>query len=561
MNNYYIYSLFESLDPQPKDIKRIQDIITKSGGDMEKARKLASTMAGKIKDADKMERRFTAAVQELGEDHPVTEEFKKACFAMGIDTGSSLSHIDDKSDTDNPDDQNNFSTDLNTSNLKDINQLKDDDQDNDENDFSTDIIVEEEVSKYEQLQDSLEKLYNLGDIKNIDEVKSILNVLNRLNIYDSAEEGDNIVNLYNEIIHNIKISDVSKFISNSISIKEIHCIPATYESWASYPFKWNIAAPYRLYGLDSNTMYREKRYVPYLENNLPFSNNSIDPARRADSENISFSATLPNIKTSGNKIYPILIQAEIYSNLKKKTGKFEFLINPINFNLIKLHSDWVSLNYQGFLGKFKFLFSFADTPISTPGSNGAKLYPLADEYMWGRDSENINDNAKDIYNNYILPLHKGIVKLFRSTDNYKEFQEIFEYITMSRLIIGSVISDCENVLYNKLKSTYPDFPANVPNMGYPGWEIDVTGNDLNSFIVLKPKLYYTRNKVKKWVQNNRRSMILNPSWDELYDYSTNQTKAFNILSSGIKKALGAKLFKKCISSKNLHTIKIPWEIL
>lgn len=554
MNNYYIYSLFESLVPQPKDIKRIQDIITKSGGDMDKARSLASTMADKIKDANKMERRFNAAVQELGDNHPVTEEFRKACFAMGIDTGDIP---EEDIDTMVPNDS--FSTDIDTSVEPENNKVELEEPEEDPDNFSIDIDIEKEVSKYERLQKSLETLYNTSAIQNIDEVKNILSILNDLNNFNnSIEEGDNIVNLYNEIIHNLKISEISKFLPGTITVKEIHCIPASYKSWAAYPFKWNIATPYRLM---SNY---EKRYVPYMENNLPSKDTYGNwKSLSSDSEGISLlsSSRMPTFKTSDDIIFPLLIQAEIYSKIKKKTGKFEFLINPIDFNLVKLHSDWSG--FDNFIGKYRFLFSFDRSPMSKKGINGADLYKVSDEYLWTKSKEGVSNNAKEIYKAYILPLHKAIIQLFRSIDNYKEFQQIFEYKAMVNLEIRSIISNCENALYNEIKQIYPEFPSNNPSIEYSGWKID-TESIMNSSVIIAPKLYYTANKVKKYVQDRRgpwSGTRLNGSWDELFDYSTNKTKAFARLSADIKKALGSKLFKKCTINKSLGTIEIPYDIL
>lgn len=553
MNNYYIHSLFESLVPQPKDIKRIQDIITKSGGDMDKARSLASTMAGKIKDADKMERRFNAAVQELGDSHPVTEEFRKACFAMGIDTGV-VPEEDNAEIADTTAQDDSFSTDINAPIPEE--NIESDEPEEDPDNFSIDMDVEEEISKYEKMHNTLENLYNLSNIQSNEDIKQILNILDDLNNFnDSEEEGNNIVNLYNEIIHNLKITEISKFLPANITVKEIHCIPASYKSWAAYPFKWNIAAPYRL---------RDDydRYIPYMENNLPSKNNNGNwVSLSSDSEGISLLSRMPILKTSDDIIFPLLIQAEIYSNTIKKTGKFEFLINPINFNLVKLHSDWYSSN--DFIGKYKFLWSFDRTPMSQTGSNGAKLYKLSNEYKYSSKKDGISGNAKEVYNAYILPLHKAIIKLFRNTDNYKEFQQIWEYKTMTNVMINSIISDCEKALYNNIKQIYPEFPSNNPSLGYAGWKIDKE-SIMNSSVVIAPKLYYTANKVKKHVQDRRGYYIgtrINSYWDELFDYSTNKTKALAGLAANIKKALGAKLFKKCIVSKDLGTIKIPWEIL
>lgn len=66
----------------PKDSDRIIAILSKSGGDMNKAAKLAATMAKSIKDQAKAERRYQAAKALLGDKHPVTDEFLKAIGAI-----------------------------------------------------------------------------------------------------------------------------------------------------------------------------------------------------------------------------------------------------------------------------------------------------------------------------------------------------------------------------------------------------------------------------------------------------------------------------------------------
>ena len=72
--------LFEasSVNPEVKDLTRINDIVSKSGGNVAKATKLAQQMAKAIKDPAKMARRHQAAVQILGENHPVTKAFEVA---------------------------------------------------------------------------------------------------------------------------------------------------------------------------------------------------------------------------------------------------------------------------------------------------------------------------------------------------------------------------------------------------------------------------------------------------------------------------------------------------
>jgi len=63
------------IQPEPKDIKRIKDIISKSNGNPEKEAQLARTMCKLIKDKDKAYRRYLAAKYVGGEDWEVTNIF------------------------------------------------------------------------------------------------------------------------------------------------------------------------------------------------------------------------------------------------------------------------------------------------------------------------------------------------------------------------------------------------------------------------------------------------------------------------------------------------------
>jgi hypothetical protein len=67
----------------PKDIKRISDIISKSGGNEGKAVQLATQMANIIKDKNKALQRYEAALEIVGKDHPVTQVFANLASSMG----------------------------------------------------------------------------------------------------------------------------------------------------------------------------------------------------------------------------------------------------------------------------------------------------------------------------------------------------------------------------------------------------------------------------------------------------------------------------------------------
>lgn len=66
-----------------KDLKRISDIISKSGGNDGKAVQLATQMANSIKDKTKALQRYEAALEIVGKDHPVTQVFANLAATMG----------------------------------------------------------------------------------------------------------------------------------------------------------------------------------------------------------------------------------------------------------------------------------------------------------------------------------------------------------------------------------------------------------------------------------------------------------------------------------------------
>jgi len=69
-------ALWFAINPEPKDLKRLDDIKSKSKGNIDKAVQLATTMANKITDRDKCARRLTAADKCFGENSKVSNVFK-----------------------------------------------------------------------------------------------------------------------------------------------------------------------------------------------------------------------------------------------------------------------------------------------------------------------------------------------------------------------------------------------------------------------------------------------------------------------------------------------------
>lgn len=84
------YSISEGVTPEKKDLDRINSIMAKANGSEQKAIQLATTMASRITDKDKMIRRHAAAAQLLGPDHPVTKCFSPKGETTEPKTGKSV---------------------------------------------------------------------------------------------------------------------------------------------------------------------------------------------------------------------------------------------------------------------------------------------------------------------------------------------------------------------------------------------------------------------------------------------------------------------------------------
>lgn len=70
-------------EPQFKDVMRLDDILGKAKGDQNKQIQLATNMAKAITNPDKAMRRFEAAQEQLGDNHPVTKIFARRAKELG----------------------------------------------------------------------------------------------------------------------------------------------------------------------------------------------------------------------------------------------------------------------------------------------------------------------------------------------------------------------------------------------------------------------------------------------------------------------------------------------
>jgi len=76
--------LLEGYNFDAKDEMRIQDIIKKANGNSGKERQLAMNMVATIKDKQKMQRRYYAALEVAGPYSIITQEFANGMIAFGI---------------------------------------------------------------------------------------------------------------------------------------------------------------------------------------------------------------------------------------------------------------------------------------------------------------------------------------------------------------------------------------------------------------------------------------------------------------------------------------------
>lgn len=77
-------------DAEPKDIKRIQDMLNKAGSDISKLSGLATKMCNAITDKNKMLRRYNAALQICEPESVVIDIFKDGCKRLGVEIDNNV---------------------------------------------------------------------------------------------------------------------------------------------------------------------------------------------------------------------------------------------------------------------------------------------------------------------------------------------------------------------------------------------------------------------------------------------------------------------------------------
>lgn len=569
MNNYYIHYLFESEQPAAKDIKRIKDIITKSAGDNEKTRKLAMNMANKIKDVGKMERRYNAAVQLLGDKHPVTREFEQGLISLG-GTVENQASMDQSMPVQPEDDEDNFQVDVQAPEST----LPEEPESSQDDNFYTEL---EDTDEYEKLNNYLEELYNI-DIDSIEDIKEVLKKLEILNNYRDYNTFSKVQTLFNDFFTNINTSQLINSIipKSNWEVNSIVCMPADLENIHKYPFKWHIYLPNNNYikNYSDKLPKGEGKSISYVDLNLPESGwkqkesqggYSVDPLRDYK-EGLTYSLVLRNnyinekeltATSKLSRIPAIFFQVEINDSDLNKKLKFEFILNPLNFGFITLRSTYSS---SKIFSAENFLYTIADkSSYLGTDVNGIKIY-----------KDDINNHfkvqTKDLYLKYLIPLKAGICKYFKNND-YRKILKLFEYIDSGKVISNEIFERCTYKIYDILKRKFPDFPNYVPVKGYPGWRIR-TDKTNTKYLAITPYVYYTERLPKRYLssstlyQRGHRGGYsvqgLNPAYKEIHDFGLNQTMANKELLKRIKNSIKLKNFKTCIQGDNY--VCIPWSI-
>ena len=562
MNNYYTKFLFESETPEPKDIKRIKDIITKSAGDMGKAQKLAANMVAKIKDLSKMERRYEAAVQELGETHPVTKEFEDGVISMGGSISRTLPQTTTVSpvSTDSVDNEpEEFSTEVESLPVQDQPEVADKSEDPDNFYIESD---EDDLPEYDKLNNYLEDLYNTN-IETVDDIKGILKQLDIIHKYADPVEGyKNIYNKFTEFFQNLDQEDLLNSIQSvsGIKLKNCACIIANQENLHAYPFDKHISFPKctREYSLPSP---RDFLKVSWAEINLPQTGTDkiLDRKTRSDSkysayiENLNFRCDLykftnENAENYENRIQSIPLIFCQFITAERTPKLIEFLLNPLNFQFYPIHCEYSGIRKNSMENASMFLYTpLKDTNYLGKDSNNIEIYKADLNNYY-----NIKTNIINLYKSYLLPLQKGIIKYFKN-NNYKDIIKIFEYLNMGEVLLYHTLKNCKQKIYEYLTSKFPDFPTYIPSIDYPGWQISMNKTD-TKYLVITPYIYYTDKKVSKY----KTGYGTNPKWKPIFNFGLPKEQAFNKLEKSIRKVLKTKKFNLC--KLEGFYIYIPWDL-
>lgn len=434
--NFYTHILFESTTPEPKDIKRILDIIKKSNGDDVKAAKLAETMANKIKDMDKLERRYNAAVKELGANHPVTLEFKRIMDLNNINPASIPSTTTTATSTSTS----NTQTDIDST-ISDDTEFNTDISDlvPETNDNSVNVIENNDIS----IQDA-HQLYAEVCEKEINSLDDILDIIKDIELLYKASN-----------INTPELVEKKKNIISSIDFK--------------YEFN-KLFTKYQFSGLSGVTVndiavYPSHKWEPELK-------------WRGDSDQC-LSIPLGDSAYTDKKreTYNYL-----YARVKYKYLRHEYIAE---FNIASEGSS----SFTSYLKIINLSYPIGRTNKSCYVTDDTK-YPIILNRTYSSEWHNSDPETHlKIINNLKLSIFKILLN-----NGWNEILSRESLREKMKISLNSIMQECLDTMEKIFKSKYSIFPDWRPTGKDPGWKINVKKTSLQYGIALEPLLYYTNRK-------------------------------------------------------------------
>ena len=433
--NFYTHILFESTTPEPKDIKRILDIIKKSNGDDVKAAKLAETMANKIKDMDKLERRYNAAVKELGANHPVALEFKRIMDLNNINPASTPSITT----TATPASTSNTQTDIDST-VADDTEFNTDISDlvPETNDNSVNVIENNDISIQDAHQlyaEVCEKEINsLDDILDIIKDIELLYKVSNINTPELVEKKKNIINSidfkyeFNKLFTKYQFSGLSGVTVNDIAVYPSH-------EWKP-ELKWRASSDHCLEVTLGDYAYTDKKRETYNY---------------------------------------------LYARVKYKYLRHEYIAE---FNI----AAGGSASFTSYLKIINL--SYAQNTSRSCYVTDTKKYPIilnkSDDFEW----HNVTPETHlRIINNLKLSIFKILLN-----NGWNEILSRESLREKMKISLNSIMQECLDTMEKIFKSKYSIFPDWRPTGKDPGWKINVQKTSLQYGIALEPLLYYTNRK-------------------------------------------------------------------
>ena len=546
---FYRHILFESkgVEPDAKDRKRINDIISKSAGDLAKAEKLADSMCKKITDENKLQRRYNAAVEILGPDHVVTKKFGSYLGEPVDDIENNITVEDDTA--------NDFTTDISVDDYDTEISIP---AENTENNYVIENIEPSEIKSIDEAEKILNEISDL-EPKTLDDIIDIIKNVEKVSTYLKNWQSDNSADF-----ENIKNLDWVSILNGSLAKYNIS-IPRPQESPASQieaieEFMIVPLSEWREYdGIIPIERYPQMKTKSYklcrLEKRSSYNVYPTEIFKLEDQDKVL------NEEKAGSNIFVLYY--------KTKSWIVETFLSRNFFDYRKSYN----LHYNNIIApRFLETGDINDMMLFTP-----KKYLKYDAASPGAStsipSEIWKSQNDSIYFCYAVSLFVQKILAKEGINLFKNPQKIKERIFRE---INVISYDCSKILSDYLKTKYPEFPDFIPDQPkdlgpkdkiYPGWVINSKLTSSKG-IAIGPMIYYNDRTAQKWVKNSGRnawhSQVLNPNWNTRMLYPK-YDKGLKILETMIKKAIGPKKWKECsvIESANYHwkTILLPFTVL